>query len=179
MHDNPRLSSQAGSAYIIALLALVVLSILGLGLALITQTEMQIGSNERTMQKVFYAADTGVQMSLARAIVIPELTKFTFNLKDNEKVLLQHEVSMSPFYPIMQATCNLCEFNDPGEYKDPYKKVNFGVTATANRKTVMPSSDVLASKTLSSLVEVQPIQLTNETMAKVLSDPAAVDTIKF
>ena len=179
MHDNPRLSSQAGSAYIIALLALVVLSILGLGLALITQTEMQIGSNERTMQKVFYSADTGVQMAVARAIVIPELTKFTLNLKDNEKVMLKHEVEVSPFFPVMQATCNLCEFNDPGEYKDPYKKVNFGVTATANRKTVLPSSDVLAAKTLSSLVEVQPIQLTNETMAKVLSDPAAIDQIKF
>ena len=179
MQTKPRFDSQAGSAYIIALLALVVLSILGLGLALITQTEMQIGSNERTMQKVFYAADTGVQMAVARAIVIPELTKFTLNLKDNEKVMLKHEVEVSPFYPIMQATCNLCEFNDPGEYKDPYKKVNFGVTVTANRKTVVPSTQVLASKTLSSLVEVQPIQITNETMAKVLSDPAALDTIKF
>jgi hypothetical protein len=174
-----QLNPQAGSAYIIALLALVVLSIIGLGLALITQTEMQIGSNERTLQKVFYAADTGVQMATARAIVVPDLTKFTVSLKDNEKVLLKHDVAMSPFYPLMQATCNLCEFNDPGEYKDQYKKVNFGVTAVATRKTVLPSSDVLASKTLSSLVEVQPIQLTNETMAKVLSDPAALDQIKF
>lgn len=179
MQHKPPLGSQAGSAYIIALLALVVLSILGLGLALITQTEMQIGSNERTMQKVFYATDTGIQMAVARAIVIPELTKFTLTLKDNEKVMLKHEVEVSPFFPIMQATCNLCEFNDPGEYKDPYKKVNFGVTATANRKTVLPSTQVLASKTLSSLVEVQPIQITNETMAKVLSDPAALDQIKF
>jgi hypothetical protein len=174
-----KLNSQAGSAYIIALLALVVLSIIGLGLALITQTEMQIGSNERTMQKVFYAADTGIQMATARAIVVPDLTKFTVNLKDNEKILLKHEVAMSPFYPLMQATCNLCEFNDPGEYKDQYKKVNFGVTAVATRKTVLPSTDALAAKTLSSLVEVQPIQLTNETMAKVLSDPAALDQIKF
>ncbi len=177
MHS--KLSSQAGSAYVIALLALVVLSIIGLGLALITQTEMQIGSNERTMQKVFYAADTGIQMATARAIVIPDLTKFTVSLKDNEKILLKHEVAMSPFYPLMQATCNLCEFNDPGEYKDQYKKINFGVTATASRKTVLPSTDVLAAKTLSSLVEVQPIQLTNETMAKVLNDPAALDQIKF
>jgi hypothetical protein len=174
-----QLNRQAGSAYIIALLALVVLSIIGLGLALITQTEMQIGSNERTTEKVFYAADTGIQMATARAIVVPDLTKFTISLKDNEKVLFKHEVAMSPFYPLMQATCNLCEFNDPGEYKDQYKKVNFGVTAVATRKTVLPSTDALAAKTLSSLVEVQPIQLTNETMAKVLSDPAALDQIKF
>ena len=174
-----QLNRQAGSAYIIALLALVVLSIIGLGLALITQTEMQIGSNERTTEKVFYAADTGIQMATARAIVVPDLTKFTISLKDNEKVLFKHDVAMSPFYPLMQATCNLCEFNDPGEYKDQYKKVNFGVTAVATRKTVLPSSDALAAKTLSSLVEVQPIQLTNETMAKVLSDPAALDQIKF
>jgi len=176
---SKKLHRQQGSAYIIALLALVVLSIIGLGLALITQTEMQIGSNERTTEKVFYAADTGIQMATARAIVVPDLTKFTISLKDNEKILLKHDVAMSPFYPLMQATCNLCEFNDPGEYKDQYKKVNFGVTAVATRKTVLPSSDALAAKTLSSLVEVQPIQLTNETMAKVLSDPAALDQIKF
>jgi len=173
-----RLSSQAGSAYVIALLALVVLSIIGLGLALITQTEMQIGSNERTIQKVFYAAETGVQMATARALVIPEITEFTVNLKDNEKVLFEHEVAVSPFYPIMQATCNLCEFNDSGEYVDKYKKVNFAVNATATRKTILPSTDALAAKTVGALVEIQPLQLTTEMMATVIDNPA-VDQIKY
>lgn len=162
-------SSQAGSAYVLALLALVVLSILGLGLALITQTEMQIGSNERTVQKVFYAADTGIQMAIARAVVIPEISKFTLHLKDNEKVALKHEVEVSDFLPVAHSTCNLCEFNDPGEYKDQYKKVNFDVTATANRKTVLHSTHVLAAKTVNSIVELQPYQFSTTSQDQVLS----------
>ncbi|HKI85589.1 MAG TPA: hypothetical protein VKA53_02475, partial [Thermoanaerobaculia bacterium] len=47
---------QEGSAYIVALLALLVLSIVGLALALITQTEQEAGSNERSINRVFYSA---------------------------------------------------------------------------------------------------------------------------
>jgi Tfp pilus assembly protein PilX len=38
--------AEAGSAYIIVLLVLVVLTIFGIALSLITQTEMQVGTNE-------------------------------------------------------------------------------------------------------------------------------------
>ena len=45
-----QIRSEAGSAYVITLLALVVLTILALSLALVTQTEVQVGSNERTVE---------------------------------------------------------------------------------------------------------------------------------
>src|SRR6185503_10975606 len=62
-----RRAGEAGSAYIIALLALVVLSILGLGLALITQTEMQVGAGEMTYQRLLYSADSGTARGVASA----------------------------------------------------------------------------------------------------------------
>jgi hypothetical protein len=49
---------ESGSAYIIALLVLVVLTIIGLALTLITQTEVAIGSNERDALRTFYATDS-------------------------------------------------------------------------------------------------------------------------
>jgi hypothetical protein len=181
MKPNRR-NPEAGSAYIIALMALVVLSIIGLGLALVTQTEMQIGGGERTLQKIFYAADTGVQNALGRAIATKDLGALTFILKDNEKASfgMQHEVADTPFFPMMNAPCNLCEVNDQGEYgHDQYKKVNFGETPTAVRKNVLKTTDSLGAKTLTTLVEVQPYQLPPDAVAPILSDPNAVKKIKF
>ena len=60
---------EAGSAYIIVLLVLIVLAVFGIALSMITQTESQIGSNERTLNRVFYAADAGVERAVARALV--------------------------------------------------------------------------------------------------------------
>ncbi len=54
---------EQGSAYVVTLLALVVLTILALSLTLLTQSEMQIGTNERIVQRIFYAADAGVAVS--------------------------------------------------------------------------------------------------------------------
>lgn len=180
--NRPARNPEAGSAYIIALMALVVLSIIGLGLALVTQTEMQIGSGERTQQKVFYAADTGIQTAISRAIVNKDLGALTFTLKDNEKTLLgfEHEVADSVFFPLMNGPCNLCEINDMGQYgHDQYKKVNFGETPVAVRKNSFKPTDSLASKTLSTLVELQPYQLTNESIWPILQDPDAVKKLKF
>jgi hypothetical protein len=57
---------EAGSAYIMALLVLVVLSVMGLALALVSQTELQIGANELTVHRVLYGADSGIDQNLAR-----------------------------------------------------------------------------------------------------------------
>ena len=56
---SPR-PSETGSAYIVTLLALVVLTILALALAMVTQTEVQVGANEKTINRTFYAADSGL-----------------------------------------------------------------------------------------------------------------------
>ena len=58
-----------GSAYLVTLLALVVLTMLALSLSVVTQSEMLIGSNERTIQRVFYAADSGISIATANALV--------------------------------------------------------------------------------------------------------------
>jgi Tfp pilus assembly protein PilX len=52
-------AAEEGSVYLVALLGLVVLTILGLTLSLVTQTEMKMGANERVLQRVFFVAGHG------------------------------------------------------------------------------------------------------------------------
>lgn len=56
---------ERGSAYIVALMALLILTIGGLSVALISQTEMQVGANERLAERAFYAAESGINVATA------------------------------------------------------------------------------------------------------------------
>ena len=69
MVDPPHRPAERGSAYLVALLVLVLLTIIGLSLSLITQTEMQIGANERLIERSFYVADSGISLATARTLV--------------------------------------------------------------------------------------------------------------
>ncbi len=60
---------EQGSVLIIALMVLVLVTSIGLPLALVTETEMLIGGNEQIMTETFYAAETGVSVVLAQATI--------------------------------------------------------------------------------------------------------------
>ena len=176
MTANPSFAARArarqgGSAYIIALLVLVVLTALGLTLSLVTQTEMQIGANERVVQRHFYAADSGDGSSTARALVEAEYGAQIYTIPGSGPLQLDSKVDASPFYPILRAPCNLCEINDPGMYGEKsYFKVNHGLTSTAGSST--------GSKTISQMVELQPHEDVPESHLAI-QDPAQLARIKF
>ena len=153
------LRRESGSAYIIALLVLVVLTGLGLSLSLITQTEMQVGANERSVQRVFYAADSGIAVATARAIVVADYAQQVYTIPDqgmSPALDMKNRVDVSPFYPILRAPCNLCEINDPGIYGEKqYFKINHGVTVDASRVSGS-STNPIAGKSVSAMVEIQP-----------------------
>jgi len=175
---------QKGSAYLVALLALVVLTIVGLSLALITQTENQLGSNERTLNRVFYAADSGISFSIARALVNNDTTGRTFDLEepDNASRLLQikESVDTSPFYPILEAPCNLCEINNrgTGEYSSrAYSRTTYAVASSATRESSATSA-LMAQKALSSMVDVQPHPSSTEEFVSI-DDPDQLKKVRY
>lgn len=149
---------ERGSAYLIALLALVVLTIIGLALAFITQTENQLGSNERTLQRIFYAADAGIDFSLARALANGDTAGRIVEIPEadgNPLIQPVEVVDTSPFVPILDAPCNLCQIHNAGEYGDPgYRKTTYVVTSTARRR--VGGDQILAQKTVSAMVDVLP-----------------------
>jgi hypothetical protein len=67
MRNHCRLSrgSERGAALILAIIAIAVLSILGIALMLSTTTELQISGNESYVNKAFYAADSGIEWAAA------------------------------------------------------------------------------------------------------------------
>jgi hypothetical protein len=154
--------AEAGSAYLVAILALVVLTIAGLSLALITQTEMQIGANEKMVERSFYAADSGIALSTARTLIERRGAWSDFyRIEDPEGygLRLEHLVEMSPFFPIATSPCNLCDIANAGQYGSKnFQRTNHAVTSVAVRR-IPDTESVLAERSLAAMMEFQPWEL--------------------
>ena len=173
-------SGQAGSAYIIVLLALVVLTIVGLSLSVITQSELVIGANERVEKRTFYAADSGISHSLARALVLGDYEGRETTLDDPSARLsnVGFNVAMSPLLPISNPPCNLCQINNEGQYNSPsFSAVDFAVAVRAERRRGTLTGP-LASKTVSAMLLVQPTQLPTDALV-AYGDEEAIDPNPF
>lgn len=159
---HPSRRREAGSAYIVTLMALVVLTILGLALALITQTEVAVGANEKTVNRTFYAADSGLGIAAAEALASGRYQASTVLLNKNTVggANVADRVRISPLAPILTVRCDWCPANDDGVPK--FWKVHHAVTATADRiawtGAGAPPADatLLGQKTLSVMFEFQP-----------------------
>jgi hypothetical protein len=67
-----RLGDDRGSAIVVALLSLLLLTALGLALTLTTATETAISANQRTGQEAMNAADAAVERAMQDLLAIPE-----------------------------------------------------------------------------------------------------------
>jgi Tfp pilus assembly protein PilX len=176
-----RAARERGSAYVVTLLALVVLTILALSLTLVTQSEMQIGVNERIIQRVFYAADSGVAATTARALVTNDFSGRTVILEEPDtSALMNHRssVEISPLVPILDSPCNLCEVNNAGTYSErAYRKIGHAVTVNASR-IGGPDDTRTAFKTISAMIDFQPWKDPPQAYLPI-DDPTELAKIKF
>lgn len=182
-----RPAGESGSAYIIVLLVLVVLTILGLSLALVTQTERQIGASEKTVQRVFASAESGIALAVAKAMVLGDPYPLHLEIREPRRrlndtadstldvapLIQRHDLSVSVLMPLLDAPCNLCQVNSGGAYTDnPYKEINHGVISTATRRGWSAAAGdpdqalVLGRQSLSAMIEIQP----HQGQAIILSD---------
>lgn len=177
---HPSRAHESGSALLVSLLALIVLTLLGLSVSLITQTEMLIGANDRSANRVFYAADGALSISLARALVRADYEGRLYEEADPSGAALgiRYQIDSSPFYPILDSPCNLCQINDAGTYGDnSYRKINHAVATIATR--IGGAQDtVLARSSQATMVEVQPWQSTVAALASI-DDPEQLKKVKF
>ncbi len=60
---------ERGSVFIVALMVLVMLTVVGLSLALVTETEMLIGGNEQVINETFFAAEAGLAAGVSQLMV--------------------------------------------------------------------------------------------------------------
>jgi len=172
---------QGGSAYIVALLALVLLSMIGLAIVLITQSELQIGGNERVVNRIFYSADSGISIATAKALVVGDYLPAGGSVKfpdaaTGSSISAVNRVDLSPFFPIQEQPCNLCSINQVGEYSTKaYAAVTYAETAISTREA---NNQTLGSKSITAMVGVQPWQ-SGITSYFAATDPTQTAKIKF
>jgi hypothetical protein len=185
MASQPVLRRESGSAYVITLLALVVLTILALGLAFVTGTEVQVATNERNINRTFYAADAGIQVAAAQALVNgnygPNLLILNKSTVGNTTVA--DRVDIAPMAPILLVRCDWCPANEDGP---EFWRANHATTATAQRLAwngswdgadpIPAEAQLFGQKTISAMLEFQPWPTPP---VESISDTEALKKIKF
>src|SRR5262249_39687301 len=135
MREQSARRGEQGSSYVIALLALFVLTILGLALVVVTQNEVQIGANERTINRVFDAADSGLEVGAAQTLTSRDYAPMTLTLPESHpggpNNNIAEVVHVTALTPIAIARCNWCPANANGVPQ--FFKVNHVVNATSDR----------------------------------------------
>ncbi len=158
---SSRLRGERGSAYIVALLLLLLLTVIGLSLSLVTQNELQIGANEKLINRVFYAADAAISESTSRALILGEFAAATSFTPDSGSAPanLGIEVERNSYTRLNSPYCSLCEINQqPGE--EPYRAITYYVDVTARRTGTTSGGTVvpLAEKRLNAMIDIQPFK---------------------
>lgn len=152
--------SERGSAYLFVLLALLVMTILGLSVVVITQTEVQIGAAEKTVTRVLYGADSGARVQLAYKMVGNEGRKARFNFVENVTRAgadFAENVDTSSIMVAYKGACNLCTINEDSENR----KVSLNLVTNAQGRRLglgaSPVDDVAqANKLVTIMYFVQP-----------------------
>lgn len=150
--DRP---GEEGSAYLTVLLLLVVLTIVGLSVAVITQTEVFIGGSEKQATRQLFSAGSGIHIAsvyelvshdpAGRSLTIGQRVENIFG----QNTTIGDRVCTTPMLPLHSAVCNLCMMNEDNEFA----AVQYGVTATALRF----GDDTLgARRTLGSVMAFEP-----------------------
>jgi Tfp pilus assembly protein PilX len=152
---SPTLRGQEGSAYLAVLMLLVVLTILGLSLSVITQTEVIIGGSERQTSRQFYNADSSINISAMHVLVNRNPAGRMMTLARREETIFGESTTLgdrtctTPFAQLRADVCNLCGMNQDNNFF----ATSHAVTANALRH----GDDAMASrKQIGSVIVFEP-----------------------
>lgn len=171
---RPNRGRTSGSAYVIALMVILVLTFLGLTLSMVTTTEMQLGANDRVIQRTFYAADTGINYGTARLLTAKLCDGATIAVTDNPNVVdedadeaadrmrhAQTNVVLAAALPILSGPAAYSEINSAGTYnsKAAVRSV-IGIVARGQRlvESGEASPTVAAGHSAATMIDVQPFE---------------------
>ncbi|MEO8197722.1 MAG: hypothetical protein ABI689_13485 [Thermoanaerobaculia bacterium] len=149
--------SESGSAYLATLLVLVVLTILGLSLAVITQTEVLIGGSEKQATRQLFASSSGAQAAAVYELVSRDSASHRLRIGQRSESILGQttvigdDLCTTPYAQISRTLCNLCDMSE-----GDYWAVGYGVTAVALRRG---DTALGARKTIGTVVTFEPWQL--------------------
>lgn len=156
---------ERGSAFVITLMVMIVLTILGLSLVFITAGEEQVGANERLISRVFYAADSGIAIATARLMVNNDSRGTVIELPgDGGSVAaqLRNEVELQPVVPLYDLRCDLCATANGTGYNDQLMSKASNAIRVQGRRVVGVSETIIARKNIEVMLEVTPQVVTTD-----------------
>lgn len=156
---------ERGSAFIVALLVLLVMTVAGLALTLMTQTEVRIGANEREANRTFYASDSGIHVSSARTLwagtntqtltVLLNTTQQDTGASSAPPLTFADQITVTPLYPLYVGSAAGTSINQ--NQQTAYAAVTHVVNATSLRAGQLGSTTQnMAQKLVGSMIELQP-----------------------
>jgi len=164
---------ERGSAFTVALLVVVVLTIAGLALTLMTQTELRLGANEREVNRTFYAADSGIHVSTARTLwtanttqtltILLNTTQQDTNASAPPPLTFADQIVVTPLYALHTQPCSYCQINQNQQVQYAYTThvVNVSTTRIGQNGTTNPYTQALAQKVVGSMIGIQPTPAAN------------------
>lgn len=172
-----RAERERGSAFIAVLLVIIVLTMLGVALVLTTQSERQIGTNERTAQRNFYAADAGLNLGLTKFMVLRDYRPMRLSYVEPSEVdgvtrgvPIATTIETSAIYPINIGRSALGQINQGAVFFN----INHAMSATATRTVAHKAGSegsLVTTKQLSAMFMVDPLPQPNaQSLATVSKD---------
>jgi Tfp pilus assembly protein PilX len=149
-------SRENGSAYILVLMVLLVLTLLGLVLAFITQSEVEVGANERNANRVFYGTEAGITAAVNNLSLASSRAAQDLRFMDPGSTTQGTHVVIPALLEVNTGPCNLCEINQGSDFQDITHSV--AVTASRFARDSGGTETVLSTKNVDLMVEIQPFR---------------------
>ncbi|MBV8200827.1 MAG: hypothetical protein JOZ15_09415, partial [Acidobacteria bacterium] len=174
---------ERGSAFTVALLVVLVLTVAGLALTLMTQTEVRIGANEREANRTFYASDSGIQVSTTSTLWLANDKQLTILLNTTQQdtnassappLTFGDQIIVTPLYALHTQPCEFCQVNQNLQIKYAYTTHLVNVTTT-RLGTLGSTSETLAQKVVAAMIGIQPTPQSNA----IVYHPPASGTLKY
>ena len=151
---------QHGIAMIVAMMAMMLMSALGMALVLTTSSETMIAGNFSNSSEALYAADAAIERSMEDILTVPDWNKLldgsaqsafvdgapsgTRTLPDGSTIDLTQAINMANCQKV--TTCSTAEMNAPTAER-PWATNNprWKLYSYANLKDLMPATDSINS----------------------------------
>lgn len=131
----------AGSALLLALVVLLVVTMLGLSLSLVGGMERRLGANQRGLGQALWAAESALGLAAARVLTTNDLAPVTVDLGPAIGVpgspggLLRNRAEVVSVSPLLLAPCGLCQINGAGSYgqSDELSRMHLSIEGVGSR----------------------------------------------
>jgi hypothetical protein len=166
-----RVERQAGSAYLLALLVLAVLTGLGIALARVAQQERARATAFLARTQAMSAAESGVSVAEIRLVEsdVSDPLEVVFGLQPARSLVGGNRVVIESVAPVIAVPCDLCEIGAGSRWF----RVDYGLTSLGERRAWKSGTSPLDGRLMAAFavevtLSVEPWPLGDELLERLV-----------